>query len=144
MKELYNGKYDLESYEILFMDSFEHTHSLDESLGLLTKRQKERIKGALRQGKLPISKCYKEFIRTAPIHPEANKVVILDNLVWIMHQAKEDKDTGGVLRAISEINKMIKGNLVNSTEKTIVQQKLIGVIDLTNQNKEEEPIMIDV
>ena len=60
-----------------------------------------------------------------------------------MNQAKIDQDTQGVLRAITEINKMIKGNLVSSTEKKVVERQIIGIIDLT-KSQEEEPLVIDV
>jgi hypothetical protein len=130
----YDNKYKLESYEALFIQSFKDTHSLSKSLRLLTSNQQDRVNATLRTGKSDLALAFKEFVEEAPVHPEANKVVILDNLVWIMHQAKEDKDTNGVLRAITEINKMIKGNLVSSTEKQIIQKQIVGIIDLTKKS----------
>jgi hypothetical protein len=141
---LYDDKYKLESYEALFMQYFKETHSLEKSLNKLTKRQQERVNSTLRTGKSDLAKCFKEFVEDAPVHPEANKVVILDNLIWIMNQAKEDKDTQGVLKAISEINKMIKGNLVASTDKKVIEKQLIGVIDLSRRNEPEEPRTIEI
>jgi len=138
---VYDNKYKLKSYEALFMQSFKDTHSLKGSLDLLTKRQQDRVNASLRTGKSDLSKSFKEFIEQAPIHPEANKVVILDNLVWIMNQAKIDQDTQGVLRAITEINKMIKGNLVSSTEKKVIERQIVGIIDLT-RSKEQQYIDI--
>ena len=105
---MYDGKYELKSYETLFIQSFKDTHNLSKSLKLLTNSQQDKVNASLRTGKSDLAKAFKEFVEEAPIHPEANKVVILDSLVWIMNQAKEDKDTNGVLRAITEINKMIK------------------------------------
>ncbi len=58
-----------------------------------------------------------------------------------MNQAKKDEDTHGVLRAIMEINKMIKGNLATSTDRKVIETKLIGVIDLT---KKEEIKTIEI
>jgi len=139
---LYDNKYNLNSYETLFIQNFKDTHSLDKSLKLLTKTQRERVNATLRAGKSDLAKCFKEFIEEAPIHPEANRVAILDDLIWIKNQAREDKDTQGVLRAITEINKMIKGNLASTSEKTTIQQRLIGVIDLTK--KEDETKFIEV
>jgi len=141
---LYDEKYQLEDYEVLFMEAFKDTHSLDKSLKKLTKTQQSRVNSALRTGKKGIAKAFLDFIETAPTHPEANKVVILDNLVWMMNQAKKDQDTQGVLRAIQEINKMIKGNLAANSERKVIEQKLIGVIDLTKKSEEDEPIIIDV
>jgi len=142
---LYEEKYALEKYELLFMQNFTMTHSLSESLKLLTDRQKERVSGSLRAGKSNLALAYKSFIESAPIHPEANRAVILDNLVWAMNQSREDNDTGGMIKAISEINKMIKGNLVASADKKIIQTKFIGLIDLTKKNiLEDEETIIDV
>ena len=140
---LYDEKYRLESYEALFMESFKDTHNLNKSLKLLTKHQRERVNAALRTGKKDIALAFKEFVEEAPTHPEANKVVILDNLIWIMNQAKKDEDTQGVLRAITEINKMIKGNLVNSTEKKIIERQIVGVIDLSKKEDEQETIDVE-
>ena len=134
---LYDDKYSLQNYEALFMQNFKDTHSLSKSLKLLNKNQQDRVNASLRTGKSDLSKAFKEFIEEAPIHPEANKVVILDNLVWIMHQAKKDEDTQGVLRAITEINKMIKGNLVSSTEKQVIQKQIVGIIDLTKKLEDD-------
>jgi hypothetical protein len=134
---LYDDKYNLESYEALFMQSFKDTHNLTKSLKLLTARQQERINAGLRTGKSDLALAFKEFVEDAPVHPEANKVVILDNLIWIMNQAKKDEDTQGVLRAITEINKMIKGNLVNSTEKKIIERQIVGIIDLSKKTEQE-------
>jgi len=139
---LYDEKYELEPYEALFLQSFKDTHSLTTSLKLLTTRQQGRVNAKLRTGKSELSKAFKDFVETAPIHPEANKVVILDNLIWIMNQAKKDEDTQGVLRAITEINKMIKGNLVSTNDKTTVEKHFVGLIDLSK--KEEEQKTIDV
>ena len=143
---LYDDKYELKSYEHLFLQSFKDTHNLSKSLKLLTKTQANKVNAALRTGKSDLAKAFKEFVEDAPVHPEANKVVILDNLIWIMNQAKEDKDTQGVLRAITEINKMIKGNLVSSTEKKVVEKQLVGIIDLTKKNMPqiEAPRTIEV
>jgi len=141
---LYENNYGLESYELLFMHYFTTSHSLDSSLELLTDRQKERVSGSLRAGKSNLAKAYREFIETAPIHPEANKTVILDNLIWAMNQSKDELDTGGVIKAIAEINKMIKGNLVASTDKKIIETKLIGIIDLTKKDIEDDTVVIDV
>lgn len=143
---LYDNKYDLEPYEVLFIESFKDTHSLNKSMKHLTKTQKSKVNATLRGGTRDLAVVFKDFIEEAPIHPEANKVVILDNLVWIMKQAKEDKDTQGVLRAITEINKMIKGNLASSTDKTIVEKHLVGIIDLTkkDETKGQETVTIDV
>ena len=140
---LYDDKYKLESYEALFMQNFKDTHSLSKSLKLLNKTQQDKVNSALRTGKSDLALAFKDFIESAPTHPEANKVVILDNLVWIMNQAKEDKDTNGVLRAISEINKMIKGNLVSSTEKQVIQKQLVGIIDLTKNKDNNETIDVE-
>ena len=140
---LYDEKYNLNSYETLFMQHFKDTHSLNKSLKLLNKSQQEKVNSALRTGKSDLALAFKEFIESAPTHPEANKVVILDNLVWIMNQAKEDKDTNGVLRAISEINKMIKGNLVSSNEKQVIQKQLVGIIDLTRKDKDNDTIDVE-
>ena len=140
---LYDEKYRLESYEALFMESFKDTHNLNKSLKLLTKHQQDRVNAALRTGKKDIALAFKEFVEEAPTHPEANKVVILDNLIWIMNQAKKDEDTQGVLRAITEINKMIKGNLVNSTEKKIIERQIVGVIDLSKKEDEQETIDVE-
>ena len=137
---LYDEKYKLESYEVLFMQNFKDTHSIEKSLNLLTNRQKERVNAALRTGKSDLAKAFKDFVESAPVHPEANKVVILDNLIWIMNQAKEDLDTQGVLRAISEINKMIKGNLVSTNESKVIERHLIGVIDLTKKETKDDTI----
>lgn len=142
---LYDSKYNLENYEVLFIEGFKDTHSLSKSLKLLTKTQQGKVNAALRGGKKDVARVFKEFIEDAPIHPEANKVVILDNLIWIMNQAKKDKDTQGVLRAITEINKMIKGNLATSADKTIVEKHLVGIIDLTkSEEPSQETIIIDV
>jgi hypothetical protein len=140
----YGESYALSSYEVLFIQSFKDTHSISKSLKLLTKTQQERVNASLRTGKSDLSKAFKSFVEEAPIHPEANKVVILDNLIWIMNQAKEDQDTQGVLRAISEINKMIKGNLVSSNESKVIEKHFVGVIDLTKKEEKKEPITIDV
>jgi hypothetical protein len=134
----YDNKYELESYEVLFIEHFKETHSLSKSLALLTKKQQERVNATLRTGKSDLAKSFKDFVEEAPVHPEANKVVILDNLIWMMNQAKEDQDTNGVLRAITEINKMIKGNLVNSTEKKIIERQIVGIVDLTKNNRSEQ------
>lgn len=139
---IYDNRYHLESYEIVFIQSFKDHHNLHKAKSSLTPRQRERIDASLRTGKSDLYKAFSEFVEGAPIHPEANKVVILDNLIWVMNQAKEDQDTNGVIKAIAEINKMIKGNLVSNTEKTVVKQQLVGIIDLTK--KEDEPITIDV
>jgi len=139
---LYDNKYSLKNYEALFIQNFKDTHNLDKSLKLLTKSQKEKVNASLRTGNSDLAKVFKEFIEEAPTHPEANKVVILDNLVWIMHQAKEDKDTNGVLRAITEINKMIKGNLVSSTEKKVIERQIVGVIDMTKKDNNQETMDI--
>lgn len=139
---LYDDKYELDSYEALFMQSFKDTHSLTKSLKLLTKTQAERINAQLRTGKSNLARCFKEFVEDAPVHPEANKVVILDNLIWIMNQAKKDEDTQGVLRAITEINKMIKGNLATNGDKATIEKHFVGLIDLSK--KEEEQKTIDV
>ena len=139
---LYDNKYNLDTYETLFIQNFKDTHDLSKSLKLVTKAQKEKINASLRGGRSDLAKCFKEFIEEAPVHPSANKVVILDHLVWIMEQAKKDEDTQGVLRAITEINKMIKGNLASTNDKRVVEQKLIGFVDLTV--KPDEPLIIDV
>lgn len=139
---MYDDKYELESYEALFMESFRSTHNIKDSLKLLTERQQQRVNGSLRAGKSDLAKAFKAFVEEAPIHPEANKVVILDNLIWIMNQAKIDQDTQGVLRAITEINKMIKGNLVTSTEQKVIKTQIVGIIDLSK--KEDEVKTIDV
>ena len=146
---LYKEKYYLKDYELLFMTNFEDTHSLSKSLDLLTKYQKGKVNASLRGGKNDLAKCFKDFVSEAPIHPEANKVVILDNLVWVMNQSKQDLDTQGVIRAISEINKMIKGNLVSTKETKIIEKQFVGLIDLTNKNNnnnndEEERVTIDI
>lgn len=133
---LYDEKYRLESYEALFMQSFKDTHNLENSLKLLTKNQQDRVNASLRTGKSDLSKAFRDFIEEAPIHPEVNKVAILDNLVWVMNQAKLDKDTNGVIRAIAEINKMIKGNLVTTTEKQVIQKQIVGIIDLTKKSSD--------
>jgi hypothetical protein len=134
----YEDKYKLESYEALFIQHFKETHSLQSSLSLLTANQQNKVNASLRTGKSDLAKVFREFVETAPVHPEANKVVILDNLIWIMNQSKEDKDTNGVLRAINEINKMIKGNLVSSTETKVIKQQILGVIDLSKPKQLEE------
>ena len=136
-----HGEFMLENYEVLFIDAFKEKHSLTEALSILTNRQQERVKGALRAGRSDLALAYKDFVNNAPIHPEANKVVILDNLVWLMNRAKKEEDTQGVLRAITEINKMIKGNLASTSEKKVIETKLIGIIDMT---KREETKFIDV
>ena len=141
---LYDSKWNLESYETLFMQHFKDTHNLSKSLKTLTKTQQARVNATLRTGKSNLAKCFKEFVEDAPIHPEANKVVILDNLIWIMNQAKEDKDTQGVLRAITEINKMIKGNLVSSNDKKVIEKQIVGVIDLTKRMEEQETKVIEI
>ena len=95
---LYDDKYNLKPYETLFMQSFKDSHNLSDSLKMVTKAQKKLINASLRGGKSDLAKCFREFIEEAPVHPEANKVVILDHLIWIMKQAKKDEDTAGVLR----------------------------------------------
>ena len=139
---LYDEKYELEEFEAQFMNRFRETHSLSEAMSLLHNKEKVLIKSRLRDGKSELGNAFKEFVENAPVHPEANKVVILDNLVWIMNQAKIDQDTQGVLRAITEINKMIKGNLVSTNDKTTVEKHFVGLIDLSK--KEEEQKTIDV
>ena len=141
-KILYDGKYRLESYEIVFLEMFRDTHSLDKALKQLTQPQRTRVNGTLRTGKSDLAKAFKSFIEQAPLHPSVNKVVILDTLVWVMNQAKADEDTQGVIRAIAEINKMIKGNLVNSVEKTVIEKQFVGLIDLSK--KPDDDSMIDI
>lgn len=140
---LYDEKYNLKHYETLFIQNFKDTHSLKDSLRLLNKKQQERVNATLRTGKSDLAKAFREFVETAPTHPEANKVVILDNLIWIMNQSKKDEDTQGVLKAITEINKMIKGNLVNSSDKKTVEKHIVGVIDLSKPEQIESKV-IDV
>lgn len=140
---LYDNKYKLETYETVFIQNFKDTHSIEKSLKLVTDKQADRINAALRTGKTALALAFKDFVESDPVHPEANKIVILDNLIWIMNQAKEDKDTQGVLRAITEINKMIKGNLVSSKESRVIEKHMIGIIDLTKP-KEDEPKTIDI
>lgn len=142
---VYDGKYNLKHYETLFIQHFKETHNLKESLSLLNKNQASRVNATLRTGKSDLAKAFKDFVEEAPVHPEANKVVILDNLIWIMNQAKIDEDTQGVLKAITEINKMIKGNLAASTDKKVVEKHIVGVIDLTKPTVDENDIKtIDV
>ena len=138
----YDEDFSLENYQVLFMQTFKETHSLTNALKVVTKTQSKKIKATLRAGDSDLAKAYKRFVEDAPIHPEANKVVILDNLIWLMNQAKKDEDTQGVLRAITEINKMIKGNLTSSKDTKTIETKLIGIIDLTKKN--DEPIVIDI
>jgi len=140
---LYDNKYELESYETVFMQNFKDTHSIEKSLKLVTEKQAYRINATLRTGKTALALAFKDFVESDPIHPEANKIVILDNLIWIMNQAKEDKDTQGVLRAITEINKMIKGNLVSSKESKVIERHMIGIIDMTKP-KDEDITTIDI
>lgn len=138
---LYDDKYNLKPYELVFIQNFKDTHNLDKSLKLLTKAQGNNVNASLRTGKSDLAKCFRDFIESAPSHPEANKVVILDNLIWVMNQSKKDLDTNGVIRAIAEINKMIKGNLVNLSDKKVVEKQIIGIIDLSK--REEETIDIE-
>ena len=138
---LYDDKYNLKPYELVFIQNFKDTHNLDKSLKLLTKAQTNSVNASLRTGKSDLALCFKGFIESAPSHPEANKVVILDNLIWVMNQSKKDLDTNGVIRAIAEINKMIKGNLVNQSDKMVVEKQIIGIIDLSK--REEETIDVE-
>ena len=137
-------KYALKDYEAEFMDMFSATHDLDGSYKALELNHRAAIKAKIRRGTSDLSKAFEEFITKAPAHPKANKVVILDTLVWAMEKSKKEEDTQGVIRAIQEINKMIKGNLVTSQENAISKTKLIGVIDLSQPKKEDEPVTIDV
>ena len=139
---LYDNKYELESYEVVFIQNFKDTHSMKKSLSKVTELQAKRINATLRTGKSALALAFKDFVESDPVHPEANKIVILDNLIWIMNQAKSENDTQGVLRAITEINKMIKGNLTSSKESKVIEKHMIGVIDLTKTN--EEPKTIDI
>tara|TARA_R110000822_G_scaffold91697_1_gene211256 strand:+ start:549 stop:989 length:441 start_codon:yes stop_codon:yes gene_type:complete len=139
---LYDKKYELESYEVVFIQNFKDTHSLKKSLEAVTELQAKRINATLRTGKSALALAFKDFVESDPVHPEANKIVILDNLIWIMNQAKEENDTQGVLRAITEINKMIKGNLTTSKESRVIEKHMIGIIDLTKPDK--EPKTIDI
>lgn len=139
---LYDNKYELESYEVVFIQNFKDTHSIEKSLKLVTEKQAKRINATLRTGKTALALAFKAFVESDPVHPEANKIVILDNLIWIMNQAKAESDTQGVLRAITEINKMIKGNLTTSKESRVIEKHMIGIIDLTKPSK--EPNTIDI
>jgi hypothetical protein len=139
---LYDEKHKLETYEILFMQTFKDTHSMEGSLKVVTDLQSLRIQGTLRTGKSALALAFKDFVESDPVHPEANKIVILDNLVWIMKQAKNENDTQGVLRAITEINKMIKGNLSASKESRVIEKHMIGIVDLTKPR--DEPKTIDI
>ena len=140
---LYDDKFELKPYEATFMDAFKSTHSLGTALSEVTNQEATQIQKDLRNGKSDIGLAFKEFVEDAPIHPEANKVVILDNLIWVMNQAKIDEDTNGVIRAIAEINKMIKGNLTATQEKKVTQTHLVALVDMTKK-KDEEPITIEV
>lgn len=140
---LYDDKFELKPYEATFMDAFKSTHSLGTALGEVTNQEAVQIQKDLRNGKSDIGLAFKEFVEDAPIHPEANKVVILDNLIWVMNQAKIDEDTNGVIRAIAEINKMIKGNLTATQEKKVTQTHLVALVDMTKK-KDDEPITIEV
>jgi hypothetical protein len=137
---LYDDKWKLKDYELLFLQSFKDTHNLASSLALLQDNEKRNVKAGLKNGRTDLGKAFKEFVEDAPIHPEANKVVILDNLIWVMNQAKIDQDTNGVIRAISEINKMIKGNLTVSQENKIVKQTLIGIVDFTKKEVDDNTL----
>ena len=139
---LYDNQYELESYEVVFMQNFKDTHSMKKSLLMVTELQAKRINATLRTGKSALALAFKDFVESDPVHPEANKIVILDNLIWIMNQAKAENDTQGVLRAITEINKMIKGNLTSSKESRVIEKHMIGIIDLTKT--ENEPKTIDI
>jgi len=134
----------LDEFEITFMDMFKNTHSLSGGMELLNTKEKKLVKQRLRDGTSNLGKVYAKFVNSAPVHPEANKVVILDNLIWVMNQAKIDQDTNGVIRAISEINKMIKGNLTTSQETKINKTTLVALVDMTKKSSDEEPITIEI
>ena len=140
---LYDDQFELSAAEVTFMDSFKASHSLGTALGSISNEEATEVQAALRDGKSDVGLAYKEFVENAPVHPEANKVVILDNLIWVMNQAKIDEDTNGVIRAIAEINKMIKGNLTASQEKKVTQTHLVALIDMTKK-KDDEPITIEI
>lgn len=134
----------LKDYEAAFMDEFTRTHNLDRAYRSLPENNRRAVKAKIKRGTSDLAKAFKDFIENAPVHPRANRVAVLDTLVWAMEKAKEQDDTQGVIRAIQEINKMIKGNLVNSQTKEIKETKIIGVIDLSKPEQVEEEIVIDV
>ncbi len=133
----------LEDFEVQFMDAFKRSHSLKDANELLSTKERRFVRERLRDGTSNLGKVYARFVNSAPVHPEANKVVILDNLIWVMNQAKIDQDTNGVIRAISEINKMIKGNLTTSQENKVQKTTLVALVDMTKPN-EDEPLTIGI
>jgi len=141
--KIFKKKYKMLDFEYHFMIKFESTHSFVKALSFLSEDEQLLVRDKLGRGNSNLAKAYNEFILSAPIHPEANKVTILDDLIWIKNQSREDKDTMGVIRAIQEINKMIKGNLVSTKDAKVSATELIALYDLTPKKALPEPKVID-
>jgi len=139
-------EYKLNEFESEFMEYFSRTHDFEGALKTVPSRQRTLIKGKIKRGgSSELFKAWNDFVTEAPAHPKANKVAILDTLIWCMEKSKEHEDTAGVIKAVTEINKMIKGNLVANEEKTINKTSILGIIDLTKpKDGNDEPITIDV
>ena len=141
--KVYKKKYRLVDYEYKFIEQFEKSHSFQKALNVLDEDEQILVRDALGSGRTNLSKAYNEFVLTAPIHPEANKVTILDDLIWVKNQSRNDKDTMGVIRAVQEINKMIQGNLVTPKENTAKAVQLIGLYDLSKKTELPAPKEIE-
>ena len=146
-KIIYDDEFMLTSTQIAFMDKFKATHNFKISIASLdSKAAQESVKQSLKMGNNDLYKCYNKYIDSSPLHPEVNKVVILNDLIRLKDMAFEDGDTALLMKVIPEINKMIKGNLASTTEKRSSGNKLIGVIDLTRREDKmlEEGTIIDI
>lgn len=136
-------KYKLKDFEKAFLDSFKATHDLDIALGHIVPEEQELVNNSLNSGRGNIYKAFRAFINEAPTHPRANKVAIVNALVKALAIAVKDEDTNGIVRITSELNKMTKGNLVINSDKKVVTQTLVGIIDLSAP-KEIQERTIDV
>jgi len=136
-----DGKYRLTRAQIKFMDNFKNSHDFRASLEAFTAVEKNSITSALARGKSDFTRCYNDYINSAPQHPEVNKVVILNDL----EMAFKENDTALLMKVIPEINKMIKGNLSNTAKEIVKETKFVGIIDLSREAKMiDEPKTIDI